>query len=84
MAAQQESERIAGEVALGIEERRGAQLQALVELQQQLEDRRLARAQAAAERREHHERVLLELRLRHEQLVADQMARLSNWQLSER
>lgn len=39
LAAQHESKRIAGEVTLGGEERRGAQLQALVELQQQLEDR---------------------------------------------
>ncbi len=80
MAAQQEGERLAGEVTLGVEERRGEQLLALVELQQRLEDQRLLRAQAAAERREHHERILHELRLRHEQLLADQLARLdANW-----
>ncbi|WP_298821634.1 SPFH domain-containing protein [Chloroflexus sp.] len=83
LAAQRDSERIAGEVALGIEERRANQLLALIELQQRLEDQRLARAQEAAERREHHERVLLELRARHEHLVLEQMARLSNWQSTE-
>ncbi|NCC31007.1 MAG: hypothetical protein EOM24_03165 [Chloroflexia bacterium] len=76
--------RTEGELALAAQERQHAQLLALADLQQSLTEQRDLRAQAVAERREQHERALLDLRLRHDALVAEQMTRLEQWRVEHR
>jgi hypothetical protein len=73
--------RAEGEVALAAEDRRNAHALALAEVQQRLAEQRTAQAQAITERRAQHERTLLDLHLRHEQLVSEQMARLEQWRV---
>lgn len=73
--------RAEGELALAAEERRNAHALALAEVQQRLAEQRTLQAQAIADRRAQHERALLELHLRHEQLVSEQMQRLEQWRV---
>lgn len=77
--AQQGFVRVEGETALAVQERSNTQLLALAEIQQRIAEQRALQAQVVAERRDQHERSLLELHLRHEQLVAEQMQRLEQW-----
>ncbi len=79
MDGQQGMLRAEGELALAAEEKRNTHALALAEIQQRLAEQRAAQAQLQAERRAAHERDLLELHLRHEQLVAEQMQRLEQW-----
>ncbi|MGQ9549763.1 MAG: hypothetical protein ACUVSY_13970 [Roseiflexus sp.] len=79
MDGQQGMLRAEGELALAAEEKRNMHALALAEIQQRLAEQRAAQAQLQAERRAAHERDLLELYLRHDQLVAEQMQRLEQW-----
>jgi hypothetical protein len=77
--AQQGIAREAGELSLAAQERQNAQLLALTELQERLMLQRDQRAQTIAERREQHEQALLNLQLRHDRLLAEQMQQLEQW-----
>ena len=56
---------------------------ALAEAQQRLVAQHEAHAQAAAERRAKHEQTLLDLHLRHERLLSDQMVQLDQWRVEQ-
>jgi hypothetical protein len=79
--AQQGLVRTEGELALAAADRHQAHLLQLAEMQERLAEHRTTQARLVAERREQHERTLLELHLRHDELVAEQMQKLEQWRI---
>jgi len=75
--------RTEGQLLLAGEEHRQTHALALAESQQRLAEQRSIQSQAQAERRAHHEQTLLDLHLRHERLVAEQMQQLEQWRTQQ-
>lgn len=83
LEAQQGLVRAEGDVVLAAQTRQNEHALALAAIQQQIAEQCARQAEIAAERRAQHDQALLELHLRHEALMAEQMRKLEAWRAQQ-